>query len=72
MTTDRPYRRAMRPEDAIEELRRNAGTQFEPKVVDALVEVVRAGEGQASTYSDAVRAVMIANRPAASGLELSA
>ena len=72
MTTDRPYRRAMRPEDAIAELREHAGTQFEPKVVEALVEVVRAGEGQASTYSDAVRAVMATNRPAAPGLELSA
>src|SRR5689334_12750121 len=34
MTTDRPYRRAMTPEAAIEELRENAGTQFEPRVVD--------------------------------------
>ncbi|MEA2404991.1 MAG: hypothetical protein QOE08_1638 [Thermoleophilaceae bacterium] len=72
MTTDRPYRRAMQPEQAIEELRRNAGTQFEPRVVEALVDVVRAGEGQTSSYGDAVRAVMVANRPAATGLELSA
>jgi diguanylate cyclase (GGDEF)-like protein len=36
MTNDRPYRRAMSMADAVEELRRNAGTQFEPRVVDAL------------------------------------
>jgi hypothetical protein len=37
MTTDRPYRRAMSIELAIAELRANAGTQFDPCVVDALV-----------------------------------
>jgi HD-GYP domain-containing protein (c-di-GMP phosphodiesterase class II) len=37
MTTDRPYRRAMPIELAIAELRANAGTQFDPCVVDALV-----------------------------------
>lgn len=37
MTTDRPYRAAMREHVAIGELRANAGTQFDPIVVDALV-----------------------------------
>jgi HD-GYP domain-containing protein (c-di-GMP phosphodiesterase class II) len=37
MTTDRTYRKAMSPELAVEELRRCAGTQFDPRVVDALV-----------------------------------
>ena len=40
MTSDRPYRKAMSFERAIEELRRNAGTQFDPEVVDALLEVL--------------------------------
>jgi len=35
MTTDRPYRRATSHEFALEELRRHAGTQFDPAVVDA-------------------------------------
>jgi len=39
MTSDRPYRRAQSPEKAIEELRKSAGTQFDPKVVDAFIRV---------------------------------
>lgn len=40
MTTDRAYRRALPREDAIEELRRSAGTQFDPRVADATIAVV--------------------------------
>jgi len=35
MTTDRPYRRALTHEEALAELRRGAGTQFDPAVVAA-------------------------------------
>ena len=41
MTTLRPYREARSTEDALAELRRCAGTQFDPAIVDALVAVVR-------------------------------
>lgn len=37
MTSDRPYRRALPHEVAVTELRRNAGTQFDPQVVDAFL-----------------------------------
>jgi HD-GYP domain-containing protein (c-di-GMP phosphodiesterase class II) len=40
MTTDRPYRSARSLEVAVAELRANAGIQFDPAVVDALVELV--------------------------------
>jgi len=36
MTTPRPYRPACSVDDALEELRRNAGTQFDPAVVAAV------------------------------------
>ena len=40
MTSTRPYRRAMPVEDGIAELRRCAGTQFDPEVVEALARCV--------------------------------
>ena len=40
MTSDRPYRRAMSRPRAIAELRRCAGTQFDPSVIDALLSVL--------------------------------
>jgi diguanylate cyclase (GGDEF)-like protein len=43
MTSDRPYRRGMPEIDAIAELRRHAGTQFDPVCVDALVAALDAG-----------------------------
>jgi HD-GYP domain-containing protein (c-di-GMP phosphodiesterase class II) len=59
MTTDRPYRRALSKETALEELAGNAGTQFEPKVVAALAKVVSTWDEFATdNYSDAVRAVL--------------
>lgn len=41
MTTDRPYRSALSITEAIAELERNAGTQFDPVVVPTLVGQVR-------------------------------
>ena len=43
MTQDRPYRRALSSAEALEELRRGAGTQFDPSVVEALCDEVEAG-----------------------------
>jgi K+-sensing histidine kinase KdpD len=45
MTSDRPYREKMAPEDAIMELVECSGTHFDAEVVDAFVDVV-AGEGR--------------------------
>jgi diguanylate cyclase (GGDEF)-like protein len=45
MTSDeRPYRTPMSAELALEELRRCAGTQFDPRVVDALSDLVTGGQ----------------------------
>lgn len=40
MTSDRPYRAAMSPEEARRELDANRGTQFDPEVVGALARVL--------------------------------
>lgn len=44
MTTDRPYRRALSPNRAMEELDRGAGTQFDPTVVEAFVRMMSRAE----------------------------
>ncbi len=40
MITERPYREPMSHEEALDELRRGSGTQFDPDVVTALLEVL--------------------------------
>ena len=40
MTTERPYRAALGPQEAADELRREAGRQFHPDVVEALLRAV--------------------------------
>jgi HD-GYP domain-containing protein (c-di-GMP phosphodiesterase class II) len=41
MTSDRPYRAALPREEALAELTRHAGTQFDPAVVTALIAIER-------------------------------
>ena len=52
MTTDRSYRAAMALEDAIAELRRCSGSQFDPDVVAILVKIVEANEPRWVLTSD--------------------
>jgi hypothetical protein len=47
MTTDRPYRKALPLAEAIGELRNEAGKQFDPAVVEALVGIVETWPGDA-------------------------
>jgi len=42
MTTDRPYRKGMPPWQALEEIVKNTGRQFDPEVVEASKRVIRA------------------------------
>jgi putative nucleotidyltransferase with HDIG domain len=42
MTSDRPYRKALPVSEAVAELRRMRGSQFDPRVVDALLATVQA------------------------------
>ncbi len=61
MTEDRVYRKAMPVEEALREIVRCSGTQFDPACVDAMVAVVRA-KGLPRFSRD--RLVRIANHPA--------
>ena len=44
MTNDRPYRKAMDKEAAVLELRRCAGTQFDPELIQVFIEIVTNNE----------------------------
>jgi putative nucleotidyltransferase with HDIG domain len=55
MTTNRPYRRAMPDCQALAELAAHAGTQFDPRVVDALTRVIQ-GSGRGPERGAAVLA----------------
>lgn len=46
MTSDRPYRAAMPDEQAIDELRRGAGTQWAPEIVEAFIAAFEKGRIQ--------------------------
>jgi HD-GYP domain-containing protein (c-di-GMP phosphodiesterase class II) len=39
MTMDRPYRKALSKSEAQQRLRKGAGTQFDPRIVEVLLKV---------------------------------
>ncbi|HEY1567904.1 MAG TPA: HD-GYP domain-containing protein [Solirubrobacteraceae bacterium] len=55
MRTDRPYRRAMSFAAAVEQMVTNAGSQFDPALVEVMLPVVAAAEGPEAARSDAAR-----------------
>jgi HD-GYP domain-containing protein (c-di-GMP phosphodiesterase class II) len=57
MTTTRPYRAALPHEQAIAELVTNAGTQFDPEVVAAMLRVMETGAAEAPP-TDHIRAML--------------
>ena len=46
MTSGRAYRTALAHDDAIRELRRQAGRQFDPAIVQAIIDVVGVSDGE--------------------------
>jgi putative nucleotidyltransferase with HDIG domain len=68
MVADRPYRRGRSQQEAMLELRRCSGTQFDPRIVDAFIEVLESSdedmsprsEGDDEIGSDEAQAVYIA------------
>jgi diguanylate cyclase (GGDEF)-like protein/putative nucleotidyltransferase with HDIG domain len=55
MTSDRPYRAGTSSEEALAELQRCAGTQFDAEAVDAMVALIRAGELAVLANRDSAR-----------------
>lgn len=52
MVSDRPYRPGRSGDEAIEELRRCSGTQFDPKVVEAFVGILEAERGDRASAEE--------------------
>jgi HD-GYP domain-containing protein (c-di-GMP phosphodiesterase class II) len=44
MMEDRLYRKAMTKEAAIDEIKRNAGTQFDPEIAEIFIDVLTENE----------------------------
>jgi len=40
MTSDRPYRKGLQHEEAVEEIKKLSGTQFDPKIVDVFCQII--------------------------------
>lgn len=53
MTSNRPYRKAMTAEVALAEIIKNSGTQFDPKIVEVFVQIIRS-EIEVKLESDAI------------------
>jgi diguanylate cyclase (GGDEF)-like protein/putative nucleotidyltransferase with HDIG domain len=51
MTTDRPYRAALDPREALAELIKGSGTQFDPEIVQVFVSCLSGGAGSAPVSS---------------------
>ncbi len=49
LTSNRPYRRALSREEAMQHLREQAGKQFDPNVVDAFLRMIGEGQPQGAT-----------------------
>ena len=52
MTTNRPHQAARSTQAALEEIASNSGTQFDQKIVKALIRVVKQGEIHHSSFDD--------------------
>ena len=65
MTSERPHRRAVAPDDAVRELRANAGTQFNPVIVEAFIEQLAPSRSitRSATAPQLLRTALEAIRP---------
>ncbi|HSF80667.1 MAG TPA: diguanylate cyclase, partial [Anaerolineales bacterium] len=56
MASDRPYRQGLSRDDILREIKKNSGTQFDPDVVNAFVEIVE-GQGEPMIINLASRSI---------------
>ena len=56
LSSDRPYRRALPRIEVLAYLRQNAGTQFDPRIVDAFLELMEMGHGPVASPTAATQA----------------
>jgi HD-GYP domain-containing protein (c-di-GMP phosphodiesterase class II) len=50
LTSDRPYRKAWKPQEARDYIQAQSGTQFDPPVVEAFMKMLEGGNSQTSYY----------------------
>jgi HD-GYP domain-containing protein (c-di-GMP phosphodiesterase class II) len=58
MTSDRPYRKALSIRGAIAEVRAGSGTQFDPVVVEAFLDLTSAGRMPVEPQADPLQTAM--------------
>jgi HD-GYP domain-containing protein (c-di-GMP phosphodiesterase class II) len=57
MTSDRPYRKAMSKEAALEEIRRCAGTQFDPELTEKFIILLENSNSNSSPAKTVLRKI---------------
>jgi HD-GYP domain-containing protein (c-di-GMP phosphodiesterase class II) len=53
MTSDRPHRKALSVAEAVAELKRNSGTQFDARIAERFVELITQRPVEAATAAKA-------------------
>ncbi|MCF0143549.1 MAG: diguanylate cyclase [Firmicutes bacterium] len=56
MVSNRPYRKGMPVDEALKELERNAGTQFDPNIIDVFVRMIRVKNLRSNSAAEVVPA----------------
>ncbi|MFL5886506.1 MAG: HD domain-containing phosphohydrolase [Thermoleophilaceae bacterium] len=59
MTSDRPYQPPVAVPDALAELRRCAGTHFDPKVIDVFCEEITSRDGRRAPHADPIDSITV-------------
>jgi len=54
MTSDRPYRKSLDRKEIIEQIQDNAGKQFDPRLVDLLIQLIESGDIDKEVKSDII------------------